>query len=90
MSLFDPRFYFLHSGEGFVVVLLVFDNMCFCSNSRPFIDNVEEKLREAFEVMLYGALEFLISSSVTQSSQRIKVDQQTYVQCLLDRFGPSR
>ena len=65
----------MNLGIAFVIILVVFDDMKFVSNSTSLLNRVKLRLAANFDVKLFGILQTFIGRELTYSQLGVRVTQ---------------
>ena len=87
VSNFDVGIYFLKAGNSFIILAIVVDDMCFASNDSDLLEEFKRKLRNTFDIRLFGPLKHFIEWSVARDCNDLFVHQKPYMLKLLEKYG---
>ena len=79
----DPRLYFYQSNRSFINLILVVDDMAYCSNDEHLIEWFEQQLKKSFKVKLLCKLKAFIGWEFSYTDNRLYLGQEKYVRRLL-------
>lgn len=75
------------TGNDFVHVLIVVDDMLFAINSRRLLDKLKDRLREHFDVKFFEELTTFIGWEIRRTSCGMKISQERYANEILHHHG---
>ena len=76
----DARMYLLRTSYGFVILLIVVDDIALASNSQRLLEEVKEKLTTSFKVRLLGSLRNFICWEFKRTPSGTYVKQCNYIE----------
>ncbi|TFY51065.1 hypothetical protein EVJ58_g10757 [Rhodofomes roseus] len=83
--------YTRESGDHTCVVILYVDDLLLLGDSKPFIDSVKERLSREYQMTDLGAVQRFLGLRIhrERSTRKLFVDQEDYLETVLERFGMS-
>ena len=79
----DQRLYIYKSGEQFINLIVVVDDMALSSNNPKLLEWFKNKQTQAFKVKLLGTLKLFIGWEFTYAENGLYIGQEKYVKRLL-------
>ncbi len=83
----DPCLYHLKSGHDKSFIAIYVDDILLVSSSNKMRNNTLRLLEEKFNAKIIGLATWIRSLHITQSSNRVTMDQTTYIDTMLRRYG---
>lgn len=83
----DTCVYYLIQGDKILIVAVYVDDLLVFANDDDMVTALKEQLMAQFQMKDLGYAEQVLGMRVTQADGRITLDQEKYIEQLLERFG---
>ena len=83
----DPCVFYLSEGIGFIILVIVVDDMLFASNSERLLSTFKSKLENTFDVIFFNSLSSFLGWEITRFPKGIFVSQRRYISEIVNRHG---
>lgn len=86
-SAYDTCVYFKIEGSMVLIVAVYVDDMLVFSNNQQWVDRLKKELMTKFQMKDLGLASKILGMRVTRERGRVMVDQESYINSLLQRFN---
>uniref|UniRef100_W4VRQ4 Putative retrovirus-related pol polyprotein from transposon tnt n=1 Tax=Corethrella appendiculata TaxID=1370023 RepID=W4VRQ4_9DIPT len=88
-STYDTCVYFKIEGNRILIIAIYVDDMMLFSNCLNWLKEIKEKLGREFRMKDMGKAKFCLGIKITETKSCITLDQQHYIEEILNKFGMS-
>lgn len=86
---YDKCVYYLIIGDVVLIVAIYVDDLLLFSNSDQNLKFIKDSLHQRFKMKELGPVEHCLGMRINQYSNGVSIDQEHYIEQILERFGLS-